>query len=519
MIHGPKPSRRRLATLVLGVPLLASLAGSEPFHIPIGKAAPPPPSFVFVLVDDMDAALGNLALTTTRRELGAGGTTFANAYVPISLCCPSRASILTGLYPHNHQIYTNEPPDGGFVRFRNLGLEGETVATLLQNAGYRTALFGKYLNGYPEPADPTYIPPGWSEWVSPAGDDAYNEYGYTLNDNGRLVPHGSRPEDYLTDVVAAEAVDFVTRNARRPYFLYLPLYAPHRPATPAPRHLGLQPGVRVPRTPSFNEADVSDKPQSVRELPRLTAADLAFLDQLYRKRLLSLRAVDELVGRLMKALRATGQLGRTYVIFSSDNGFHLGQHRLLASKYTAYEEDIRVPLWVRGPGVPAGKVMAQPVLSLDLAPTFAELAGLTPPAGRFDGRSLVPLWSSRPGAAAGWRNLVLVEQRPFTPDEAAATAREGVARRGHAGVLEPFYADEKAGLPPAYAALRTPQAKYVEYSSGEREYYDLKVDPYELQNKAAALAPATAARLAAALQRLKECAGVGCRQADRSVVP
>ena len=508
--------RLRLATSALGLLALGAFAGTEPVHLSLGQAPPPPPSFIFVLTDDLDARLADLGLATTRRELGTGGATFANSYVPISLCCPSRASILTGLYPHNHQIYTNEPPDGGFVRFRNRGLEGETVATLLQNAGYRTALFGKYMNGYPEPDDPTYIPPGWSEWVSPAGDDAYGEYDYTLNDNGRLVPHGSRPEDYLTDVLAAEAVDFVTRNARHPYFLYLPLYAPHRPATPAVRHLGLQPGVRVPRTPSFDEADVSDKPQSIRELPRLSAADLAFLDQLYRKRLLTLRAVDELVERVMKALRTTGQLGRTYVIFSSDNGFHLGQHRLLASKYTAYEEDIRVPLWVRGPGIQAGKVLDQPVLNIDLAPTFAELAGLATPPGRFDGRSLVPLWQGRAGAAAGWRNLVLVEQRPF-----ATTGEDTLEgkRLGHQGVLEPSYADEKAGIPPAYAALRTADAKYVEYDSGEREYYDLEADPYELQNRAASLNPTRAAQLSAALQRLKSCTGPTCQQADRATIP
>lgn len=510
--------RRLLVTA--GAALLLAAASGTPTGAPgEGKARAPRPSFILILVDDMDSQLGSLdVMQATRTQLARAGTTFSNAYVPISLCCPSRASILTGLYPHNHEIYHNDPPEGGFVRFRDLGNEQTTLAVLLRNAGYRTALYGKYMNGYPEEGAETYIPPGWDEWVSPAGDDAYSGFWYTLNDNGRLVTSAGRPADYLTDVLGAKADSFVRRNAGRPYFLYLSIYSPHRPANPAPRHQGLYPEAKVPRTPSFDEADVSDKPAHVQVLSRLTPDDQAFFDQLQGRRLRSLRAVDELVGKLVKTLRTTGQLDRTYLVFASDNGWHMGQHRLPAGKYTPYEEDIRVPFLIRGPGIPTGKTFSQPVLSLDLAPTFAELAHVTVPAARFDGRSLVPLWSDRPGAAASWRKVVLIEQRPFdglgTFQYHIEDGEDGI-RWGHQGVLEPVYEDEAQYVPLAYAALRTPDAKYVEYHTGEREYYDLRRDPYELENRAAHLPAAKVAQLAAAIRRFKACAGATCRESDR----
>jgi N-acetylglucosamine-6-sulfatase len=507
-------NRNRLASVwCLLLPLLAAPGVAQP-----PSTGTTPPNFIVILMDDLDAQFGSLQImTAVQRDLAKRGTTFSQAYVPISLCCPSRASILTGQYPHNHGIYTNDGALGGFDQFRRRGHEEATVATRLQDAGYRTALFGKYLNGYPDSADKTYIPPGWSEWVSPAADDAYGHFHYTLNDNGRLVAYGGRPKDYLTDVLAAKADDFVRRNAGSPYFLYLSLYAPHRPATPAPRHANKFPAAKALRTASFDEADVSDKPIYVRELPRLSASDLAFVDDLARKRLQSLLAVDELIGRLVRTLRTTKQLGNTYLILTSDNGFHLGQHRLVVGKYTAYEEDIRVPMVVRGPGVPAGRTLSEPVLTLDLVPTLLQLAGVQAPAGALDGRSLLPLWSRDPAAVANWRKLILVEQRPFDLAE-TKFAIDGKIRHGRAGVLEPFYADEKAGLPPAFVALRTATTKYIEHETGEREYYDLRTDPSELRNLADSLPTATLAGLRAAMKQLHECAGAACREADRAAV-
>lgn len=490
-----------------------------------GTPTPPParrPNVVFILTDDLDLQLHSLDFMPRVRALLADrGTTFSHFFVPLSLCCPSRATILLGQYPHNHQIFTNDAPDGGFDRFRALGHEQATFAPALQAAGYRTALAGKYLNGYPDVADRTYIPPGWDDWHVPSNDDAYGQFHYELNDRGTLEQFGGRPTDYLTDVLRARAHHFLedSRDSGQPFFLYVAPYAPHKPATPAPRHAHLFKNARVPRTPSFNEADVSDKPAQIRDLLPLNADDIRYLDDLYRLRVQSLQAVDDLVAKLVETLTANGQLDNTYIFFTSDNGFHMGQHRLLASKYTAYEEDIRVPLIVRGPGVPAGRVIDELASTVDLAPTFAQLTGaalLTEP----DGRSLVPLWNSPgPPAPGTWRAAILVEQ-PQAPAETSGGSTAGLRRghAGHAGVLEPPEdgVSARAGVFQSgpLVAFRTRNFKYVEYATGEREYYDLAADPYELQNQAAHLDSVRLARLSQMLHRLATCAGAGCRAAD-----
>ncbi len=493
------------------------------------RPAPHRPNIVFILTDDLDVDLGSLEyLPTVRRLIGAPGVTFASFYVPVSLCCPSRSTILLGEFVHNHQVYGNDPPTGGFFKFQQLHHDRGTIATALRAAGYRTALMGKYLNGYPDPANRAYVPPGWDEWVVPSNDNAYGGSDYELNDNGRLVAHGHRPEDYLTDVLAGRAVDFV-RRSREPFFLYLATYAPHKPAIPAPRHAALFPGLGAPRTPSWNEADVSDKPAPYRGNPPLSPKDVDYLDRLYRRRIQTLQAVDEMVGRLVAALAASGRLDDTYVLFTSDNGFHMGQHRLLASKYTAFEEDIHVPLMLRGPGVPAGRVIDALTETVDLAPTFAQIAGARLPIDP-DGRSLLPLWYPSPPAA--WRQAVLIEERELPAGDPHAVGDELAGRTaprlGHQGVLEPPEASRAAAGPDAaeaadsnaaYVGLRTRRLKYVEYSDGERELYDLASDPHEMQSLQATASPALLARLAEILRGLRTCAGAGCRAADAVAVP
>src|SRR5262249_48053666 len=232
----------------------------------------------------------------------------------------------------------------------------------LQAAGYQTLLAGKYLSRYPCGAALSYIPPGWSEWYSlvQGNGNAPGEFNYTLNENGTLVSYGNTPEDYGTDGYGRQAVDFIQRmaQAENPFFVYLAPYALHEPLTAAPRHADLFPGAKAPRPPSFNEGNVSDKAQYIRNRPLLNDAEIAAIDQYYRQRLQALQAVDEMVAHLITTLSVTGQLDHTYIFFTSDNGFHLGQHRLLTGKRGPYEEDIRVTLLVRGPGVPAGKMLA-----------------------------------------------------------------------------------------------------------------------------------------------------------------
>src|SRR5215204_5820711 len=233
------------------------------------------------------------------------------------------------------------------------GLEEDTVAASLQKNGYRTALIGKYLNGYPGDEE-AYVPLGWDEWYAKLG--RYEYYDYELNENGEIISYGSDTEDYLTDVLSSKVTDFVQRAATedQPFFAYMTPTAPHSPATPAERHEGAFADEEAPRSPSFNEEDVSDKPSWLEDLSPISEKEYSRIDGRHRERLEGTLAIDEIVGSLVEELEATGELDNTYIFFTSDNGFHLGTHRLKHGKKTPYEEAAHVPLFVRGPGVPAG---------------------------------------------------------------------------------------------------------------------------------------------------------------------
>jgi len=461
-------------------------------------------NIVLVLTDDLDARSIEF-MPKLRTLLGERGTTFSNYLVNVSLCCPSRTSMLRGQYAHSTGVFGNQPPAGGFEAVYAKKLEDSTIATWLHDAGYRTGLMGKYLNGYPQGANPTYIPPGWDEWDSPSKGVPYSEFNYTLNENGTLVSYAATPEDYLGDVIAAKAGNFIRRASadRKPFFLYLPTYAPHGPATPAPRHQDLFPEAKAPRDPSFNEEDVSDKPAWVRALPSLTPVRARQIDDLYRKRLQSLQAVDEMLAGLVQTLQETGSLDNTYLVFSSDNGFHLGQHRQMSGKQAPYEEDIRVPLIVRGPGVPAGRTVDYLSGNIDLAPTFAEWAGVQAP-DTVDGRSLAPLLKTDPPPIAAWRDAFLLEHGvPETVDGSDVVgvnepADPSSAPAGNRGI-------------PQFNGVRTRTYTYVEYSTGERELYDLVADPHQLQNSVRSAEPALVSSLADRLHQLARCSGATCQ--------
>jgi N-acetylglucosamine-6-sulfatase len=495
-----------LGLLLLAIGLVAASSGDLAAQPAVGAAATRP-NVVVVLTDDQDLILGSMDyMPKTRSLLGAQGATFSQYFVPTSLCCPSRATILTGKYVHNHGVYQNFRPDGGFLRFMTLGHEEKTVAAALQQAGYRTALLGKYLNEYPLGVAKTYVPPGWDEWFAPSAGAPYGGFNYTLNQDGVLVEHGKTPEDYLTDVLAREARDFMTRSVaeQEPFFLLVTPFVPHKPSVPAPRHAKLFQGIQAPRTPSFNERNLRDKPQ-VRQRALLNAQEIGNLDILYRLRLRTLQAVDEMVAGIIESLRQSGQLDNTYIFFTSDNGFHLGQHRMPAGKYTPYEEDIHVPLLVRGPGVPTNLKVDALAMSVDLVPTIAELTG-TPLLAQADGRSLAQLLRGQPKPPT-WRKSVLLEQFHFEEVPQSTTT-----------TLEP--SDVPGGQEvPTHLGLRTATFKYVEYESGELEYYDLLKDPHELQNIAQTLTPAYRGKLSALVKALSTCAGAGCRAAERTALP
>jgi N-acetylglucosamine-6-sulfatase len=452
------------------------------------------PNIVFILTDDLER---NLYFDASRFPkfndlLVDKGTTFSNFFVTDSLCCPSRASILRGQYVHNHDVRSNRPPLGGFEKFHSNEDEKSTIATWLHDAGYRTGLLGKYLNGYPSGVDATFVPPGWDVWASPTGSGGYSGYNYRLNENGTLARYGSGPEDYMTDALARKSGEFIQQNAGTPFFLYVAPFVPHAPATPAPRHAETFPDVQAPRPASFNQPDVSAEPQWLRNRPLLGERQIASIDALYRKQLQSMLAVDDLIEHVVDTLRRVGELDNTYIVLTADNGFHLGQHRLPQGKITAFEEDIHVPLVVRGPDVPAGKTVDAFATNVDLAPTFTKLGGAKTP--RFvDGRSLEPsLHGESPGDQA--REAVLIEH--FAPGDGGGSGR-------------------RVNLPPTYAALRNDRYTYVEYVTGERQLYDLRADPDQLHNIAGTAGKKLVDDLDKALESLRNCKGAACRRADR----
>jgi arylsulfatase A-like enzyme len=386
------------------------------------------PNIVFILCDDQ--RLEDIAHMPKLNQLIVDrGMIFNNYFSTVSLCCPSRTTIIRGQYAHNTGVMTNGGSNGGFETAHSLGVENSTIATWLHDANYKTALIGKYLNHYPGSLGESYIPPGWDYWASPVAGNPYSEYNYTLNENGKQVSYGKLPEDYGTDVYAKKAVGFIRDCAqeKKPFFIYLAFYAPHSPATPAPRHLEMFGDVKVPRSKAFNEEDVSQKPQYIQKLPPLSDAEIAGTDAYYGKRLRSLQAVDEAIENICKSLDETKLSDQTYIVFASDNGFHLGEHRMRRGKQTAYETDIHLPLIVRGPGVKAGSKVDQIAGNIDLAPTFAELAGAKMP-DFVDGRSLAPILHDEKSAEKNWRKAVLVEHWQMA--RAAGARKRGTAPGG-----------------------------------------------------------------------------------------
>ncbi|HEY4277780.1 MAG TPA: sulfatase [Conexibacter sp.] len=455
------------------------------------------PNIVFVLTDDLSWDLVDYMPNV--QALEREGVTFSNYFVTDSLCCPSRASIFTGKYPHNTGIYRNTGLDGGFPAFRDHGLERATFATTLEAAGYRTALMGKYLNEYTPARGPDgmpYVPPGWTDWD--VAGNGYPGYGYRIANDTRVMHRGHGARDYLTNVLRHDAVGFIDSavSEREPFLLELSTFAPHTPATPAPRDRSRFLSVAAPRTPAFDEEDLSDKPEWLRGHPRLTLDQEGRIDELYRRRVRSVQAVDRALGRIRVELRNLHVARNTYIVFSSDNGFHMGEHRLTSGKLTAYDTDIRVPLIIAGPGVAAGQTVSDIAENIDLCPTFGELAG-SPAAADVDGRSLMPFLRGLP-APADWRTAALVEHRGSVTSPA-----------------DPDFPPSGSGNPPTYEALRTRDYLYVEYADGEREYYDVRTDPYELDNLADELPTSDLIELEDQLQAIRSCYGIGCRLASQ----
>lgn len=449
----PLPVRWSLTTLAVGLSRPAAIAlalfGLTALSLALatltalGRTAPAQqrPDIVLIVTDDQRYDLMQF-MPLTNSLIGDQGVRFTRAFAPTALCCPSRAGILTGLHSHNHGVIGNVAPNGGATVFD----DRSTLATWLRAAGYRTALIGKYLNEYSRLTPWPYIPPGWQVWRALKESAGY--YSYTIvTETGAQIPYSGRTtSSYSTNLLASEAVQFIDNAVPgKPFFLYFAPFAPHHPALQAPEDVGKFAALPPLRPPSYNELDVSDKPSWVRALPPMKQSVRDTTDAVYRRQAESLQAVDRAVRDIMVALQAKGRLANAVIIFTSDNGLALGEHRYYLNKGCVYEECVHVPLLVRAPGI-LPREDAHLISNVDLAPTIARFAGITPPVP-VNGMSFKQLLSD-PGAP--WRSALLLETLTLNPKN--------------------------------QRAVRTNRYVYVEYKNGDRELYDLAADPHQLAN-------------------------------------
>jgi arylsulfatase A-like enzyme len=545
-------ARLLIATLAFGL-LVAALLLSD--HAQAAGEGRPRPSFVVIQTDDQTleqlyasygpAGVPIAAMPNTLSLIADRGVTFNRYYTPYSLCAPSRTSLLTGRYAHNNNVRGNVSPNGGYPGFASRAADTHNIATWLQGAGYRTIHVGKFLNGYGEKpySSPTEEPPGWSSWRTVLNSDSdHYYYGYELNSNGvvegpfgdsgswetreygerddfgcPLAPLNGKPCYYETDTlsrIAAEELNAAGETS--PFYLQLDYTAPHgdfrRPAGPeAPtRYYNTFAGAPLPdgRGEGFNEGNVNDKPRFIREAPYLSATETHTYRVYYDNALASLKAVDDGVKQLVETLGALHRLSNTYIIFTSDNGFFYGQHRLVGGKFLAYEPSTHLPLLMRGPGIKPGTETGELASTIDIAPTILELAEVEPDKS-IDGRSLYP-FAHDPSLRT--RRPLLFESFVQTNDveedggnlPATASARRATGKGATASIVAP---------PKNYYGIRLGPYKYIEWPDGEKELYDINKDPYELVNRVREpnFFPIRAF-LHRELERLETCVGSVCRE-------
>jgi N-acetylglucosamine-6-sulfatase len=550
------------------------------------------PSFVVIQTDDetmeelyqgvrMANGSEEFAMPNTLQMLGEKGVTFNRYYTPYSLCAPSRVSLLTGRYAHNNHVQGNVPPNGGWTGFQSRLAYSHNLATWLQGAGYRTIHIGKILNGYGDPpySPGTEVPPGWSSWHTVLNSDTdHYFYGYLMNNNGAVegpygdsgswetreygeiddagcpyAPLNGKPCFYETDKfnqLAAE--ELAATPAEQPFYMQVDYTAPHgdfrKPAGPQPatRDFGRFSTAPLPdnRAEGFNEGNVNDKPRFIREAPYLSATEIHTYRVYYQHCLEALISVDEGVKEILDELGGLGRLRNTYVIFTSDNGFFFGQHRLVGGKFLAYEPSTHLPLIIRGPGIKPKTASGQLVNTIDIAPTILELAEVTPDKS-IDGVSLVPymkeptLRSRRPLLFESFVQTDDVEQNgQAAAEEPSATERtdagtatgklglKGVSARATTGAASgrkpaprsaaaknPAAHASEVAPPKNYYGIRLGPYKYIEWPDGEKELYDINKDPYELNNivRDPNYFPIRAF-LHTELERLETCSGRTCQE-------
>jgi N-acetylglucosamine-6-sulfatase len=480
-------SSRASAALVAALAsasLIALLWGGGPTEASHGGR----PNIIFITTDDQTVH-DMIALPRTESHVGGNGATFTNSFVSYPLCCPSRATYLSGQFAHNHNVLANTAPDGGYAMLN----DKQTIPVWLQNSNYRTIHVGKMPNGWGSP-DPAKVPPGWElpngEFYGFVPDPPSAYYGFKLNENGIITQY--TPNDYQTDVYAEKAVEAIDNHLTHPAFNTKPLYmevhffAPHDPAEPAVRHQGLFASALLPKDGTYNEKSTKDKPKWLRRVKRLGGGLRSKIQFRYRQRLESLLAVDDAVNAIVSKLAVEGILNETYIVFTSDNGYMQGQHRLHQGKFVAYDPSAKVPLMIRGPGIAPGARSKELVSNVDLVKTFLDISGASPGI-TVDGRSLLP-FAVDPNLRTE-RPLLLETGRPIAlADPAGASTAGGKRRKKSSKRVKNLDLDRTAQLsarvikPPKYRALRTKRYLFVKYSDGGRELYDMRKDPLQLDS-------------------------------------
>ena len=479
----PKHASRGLVPKILALLVFVACSGGDSEAPRRGS----PPNVVVIVTDDQ--AFSTLPhMKHVEKHLIRQGLRLDNFILNDPICCPSRVTILLGQYRHNHLHETGWPGCASLFFIR--GNHERAIGHLMHEAGYRTGMMGKYLNRYgvyymgPPRKAGQHLMAGWDDYHVLTGNTKYVDF--RMDDNGVVV---HRPTGHQTDILAELAVRFIEDSsaAAKPFFLYITPQAPHSPVVAAKRHRGNYASEIAPRVPSFNRVDRRTQPSLSSTTP-LSKKAISGLDISYRETLRSLQSVDELVRDVVLALESEGLVENTYIFFTSDNGRHFGEHRIRRGKGTPFEESIRFPLIVRGPGVPRDVSLPHLVSNVDLHPTLLDLVG-EQPGERVDGRSLLPLITAGDHAPP-WR---------------------------HALVIESDHENRNQGVP-RFRGIRTLRYKLIEYKTGDTELYDLEVDPYETKSVLDRADPALVAALRAHLDALAHCVGRDCQAVENESV-
>ncbi|XP_062512865.1 N-acetylglucosamine-6-sulfatase-like isoform X2 [Corticium candelabrum] len=475
------------------------------------------PNIVFIITDDQDVKLDSLSVQPkVQKLLTDEGLFFKNAFVTHPVCCPSRSSTLTGKYTHNHQTYENNVNRGCNAQSWRDRNENKTIGAYMSRAGYTTGFFGKYLNNYALKSsgmNASHVPPGWHKWFGLVGNSRF--YHYSVSNDGVEEAHGNDyKKDYFTDVVKRQAIAFignVTESGKdSPFFMYVSTPAPHRPATPAPQYNHTFDGRQAPRTPSYHY-DGTDKHWIISKgTPHMNNQTVEIVDQLFRQRWETLLSVDDLVEELLATLEKKNLMNNTFIFYNSDHGYHLGQFNQQGEKRQPYDEDIRVPLIVRGPGIAKNQTADTIALNIDLLPTFIDLAGGEIP-DDVDGRSLKPILMGQTTKNT-WRSDFLVEYWG-----------EGNPCMGHMASKEQVFLHDchnntfvgirslKSGDNTLYAEFFANDSAPVAIDNFNfEEYYDLDKDYWQLHNMIHQVDPNTRTTIRDRLKKFATCSGTSC---------